>query len=75
MRKQPKDISNWYLVNTKARQEETANQNLSNQGFQTFLPKISYDLKKNVSKPNIEVMFPSYLFVKIDIKNDNVSSI
>ena len=75
MTKQERNIKNWYLVNTKVRQEETANKNLMSQGFKTFLPKISYELKKSDIKTKVEVMFPGYLFVHIDIKKDSISSI
>ena len=40
--------SKWVLVHTKAREEERAQKNLQNQGFETFLPMIAYE---KISQP------------------------
>lgn len=67
--------SNWYLVYTKANQEERARKNLENQDYQTFMPMISY---KNFSKANsflLEPMFPRYLFVSFNPEKNDWTSI
>ena len=63
--KKPKDKSKWVLVYTKPNQENKADINLQNQGFQTFLPKISHTQLDNRSV-KIEVMFPRYIFVLVN---------
>ena len=63
--------SKWFLVFTKAREEKRAKEHLENQGFEVFLPMISFE-KTNPSKSVIlETMFPRYLFIKINIERDN----
>ena len=61
----------WFLVYTKAREEKRAKKNLENQGFKTFLPILSF---VNLNQPNLStigIMFPRYLFIKINIEKDN----
>lgn len=45
----------WYLIQTKPKQEIVAEENISNQGFEVYLPKFKLDGK---SKP----LFPGYIF-------------
>lgn len=59
----------WFLVYTKAREEKRAKKNLENQGFETFLPMISY--KSRSRSVSIETMFPRYLFIKINLEQDS----
>lgn len=58
-------FSHWYLVYTKPRQEETAQLNLAQQGFETYLP-LYKKFKKTEQGPVsvFEPMFPRYLFFK-----------
>ena len=66
-----KQTSKWFLVYTKAKQEQRAKKNLENQGFQIFLPLIAF-AKINQSKSiTLEVMFPRYLFIEINLARDN----
>ena len=66
-----KQTSKWFLVYTKAKEEQRAKKNLENQGFQIFLPMIAF-AKMNQSKSAIvEAMFPRYLFVNINLERDN----
>jgi transcriptional antiterminator RfaH len=61
----------WFLVYTKAREEERAKKNLENQGFETFLPMIAYE---KISQPKsfcLKPMFPRYLFIIINVERDN----
>ena len=66
-----KQTSKWFLVYTKAKEEQRAKKHLENQGFQIFLPMIAF-AKMNQSKSAIvEAMFPRYLFVNINLERDN----
>ena len=63
--------SKWFLVYTKAKEEERAKKNLENQGLETFLPMIA---SKNKSQPQsfaLKPLFPRYLFVAIKLERDN----
>ncbi len=57
-------MKNWYLIQTKPKQETIAVQNLSNQGFNTFYPKAPINNK-------ITPLFPRYLFIELDDKTQN----
>ena len=70
--KLPQDLSlppnhAWYLVHTKARQEDTAITNLQRQNFRCYMPML-YLEKVRRGKPAVvaESMFPSYVFVQLD---------
>ncbi|MDA9031598.1 hypothetical protein N9I31_07190 [Candidatus Pseudothioglobus singularis] len=47
----------WYLLSTKSRSENIANDNLNFQGHETFLPTITPN-KKRIA------LFPGYIFIK-----------
>jgi transcriptional antiterminator RfaH len=47
----------WYLLSTKLRSENTAYDNLNNQGHEIFLPTLAH-----TNKP--KALFPGYIFVK-----------
>ena len=57
-------MKNWYLIKTKLQQEAIATQNLTNQDFDVFFPKV---VIKNKTTP----LFPSYLFIQLDDKIQN----
>ena len=61
----------WLLVFTKPKQEKRAKENLENQGFETFLPMISYDRTNKSKSISLEAVFPRYIFTKINTKLDN----
>ena len=61
-------MKNYYLIQSKPRQEDIATQNLENQGYHVFHPKASI-------KGKIVSLFPRYLFVKLDNKSQNWSPI
>jgi transcriptional antiterminator RfaH len=65
----------WYLVYTKARQENTAKINLENQGFLAYLPRISILDKNQNHIPKVEAMFLRYLFIKFNFQTDDWSKI
>ena len=61
----------WFLLYTRPHQEERAKENLENQGYEVFLPMITY---KKISQPNsisLEPMFPRYMFITINTERDN----
>lgn len=61
-------MSQWYVVKTKPRQENRALLNLRNQNFDVILPLIKTSI-------NCEPLFPSYIFVSFDIKENIWSKI
>ena len=64
----------WVLVYTKSKEEKKANENLLNQGFDTFLPLI-YPSNKNIKKDKLVPVFPRYLFAKINLDQSNWTKI
>ena len=58
--------SKWFLAYTKPNQENKAELNLKNQGFITFLPKISFK-KLNSKLTKLKIMFPRYIFIRVNI--------
>ena len=66
----------WFVVYCKSREESRACQHLQNQGIVSFFPKIKKNKiirgKKSIVE---EALFPSYLFINIDILDANFSSI
>ena len=65
----------WLLVYTKAKEEQRAKKNLENQGFEIFLPMIALAKSKQSEPTILKVMFPRYLFVKINTELDKWASI
>jgi len=55
----------WYVVHTKVRQEQTASDNLTRQGYAVYLPRIKI-LKRSSGRQKLqqEPLFPRYLFVQ-----------
>jgi transcriptional antiterminator RfaH len=75
----PQDLSlppqhAWYLVHTKARQEDTAITNLQRQNFRCYMPMLFME-KVRRGKPVVvaEPMFPSYVFVQLDTSGQGQS--
>ena len=64
----------WLLTYTKAKQEMKALENLEKQGFKSFLPLIPSTNKNDKDHVLIPV-FPRYLFVQINKRLDNWTSI
>ncbi|MDD7804535.1 MAG: transcription termination/antitermination NusG family protein [Endozoicomonas sp. (ex Botrylloides leachii)] len=62
----------WYLIKTKARQEQRACEHLENQGFNAYCPFMA---NKNATP---EPLFPGYLFLYLDLhgikKHHKISS-
>jgi len=61
-------MRNWFLIKTKSRQENVAIKNLENQEYSTYCPTVTID-NKNI------VLFPGYLFIYLDKKQENWSTI
>ena len=61
-------MKNWYLIQTKPKHEEVASSNLANQNFEIYYPKTQINNK-------VIALFPRYLFIQLDDKNQNWSPI
>ena len=60
------DTTDWYLVHTKPRQEETALTNLARQGYPCYLPRLSVQkIRRGKAQVMLEPMFARYLFVQL----------
>lgn len=70
------DLSRWYLVYTKPRQEDLAKLNLDQQGFDTYLP-LYKKFKKTEQGPVsvFEPMFPRYLFFRPGRVGQSISTV
>lgn len=69
-------VRQWYLVYTKPKKEAIAKYNLQRQGFEIFLPLIQQERRRRGRWVKvIEPLFPSYLFIRLKLGHDNLSSI
>lgn len=69
-------MEGWYVVFTKPRQETRAEEHLQRQGFCCFLPRIKQMRKRRGTRyKTIEPLFPRYLFVRLNLIQDDVSPI
>lgn len=60
----------WYVVNTQARRERIAADNLRRQRYNVFLPVLSKTVRHaRVVRSVHEAYFPGYLFVQLDISS------
>jgi transcription elongation factor/antiterminator RfaH len=68
------DTTAWYLVYTKAQQEDIALLNLECQGYTCYLPKLRIErIRRRKAEVVIEPMFPRYLFVRLDLSGQGKS--
>jgi transcriptional antiterminator RfaH len=66
----------WYVVATKARDEEIAKVNLERQGYLVFLPTISLKKRRRGHwTPVTESLFPGYLFISLVFGDDDPTPI
>ncbi|PRH89251.1 transcriptional activator RfaH [Labrys okinawensis] len=66
----------WYVVQTRARSEETARFNLEAQGFEVFLPRtLRTVLHARRRRTAMNALFPGYLFVRLDLERERWRSI
>jgi transcriptional antiterminator RfaH len=64
--------SSWYVIQSKPRQEHKAYQELSNQGYEAFLPMMPVERIVQGQRVNKEeVLFSRYLFVRLSKQVDN----
>jgi transcriptional antiterminator RfaH len=69
-------MSKWYVVLTKPKQEDRAEEHLRAQGGEVFLPRIQLEkMRKGKRVELIEPLFPGYLFVNVEGCEQLVSSI
>jgi len=62
----------WYVIQTKPRQEFRAEENLKNQGYEIFLPTSTVEkLLKSQIKIQKEPLFSRYLFIRLDQISSN----
>jgi len=67
---------NWYVVATKTREEEKARVNLERQGYSVFLPKVSLKKRRKGHWQVVtESLFPGYLFVALELGEDDPAPI
>lgn len=60
------DDYNWYVLQTKPRNERRAERELSNQGYVSYLPEIQQRrFSKGRERTVNEALFPRYLFVRL----------
>ena len=58
-------MTNWYTVFCKPRGEQTAEANLTNQGYTVYLPRLLVQLRRaGKCVDRIDPLFPRYLFLK-----------
>lgn len=69
-------MQQWYAVQTKPRQERVAEENLLRQGYACYCPMITLERRQRKRWTTVtEPLFPRYLFISLDIGNDNFSPI
>jgi transcriptional antiterminator RfaH len=69
-------MEHWYCIHTKPRQESVAEENLANQGFHIYLPRVRLGLRRRGRwQTLIEPLFPRYLFVCLDVALESIAPI
>jgi len=69
-------MSHWYAVQTKSRQEQVALEHLKRQAFVTYLPLIKAARhRRGRWQGTVEPLFPGYLFVELDFGAQNTAPI
>ena len=57
----------WFVVSTKVRREQYAQEQLERRGVRSFLPHILEPARRHV-KATVAPLFPGYLFVHLDLE-------
>ncbi len=66
----------WYAVHSQPRKEAVALENLERQGFSSWLPRVARSVRKNGRwATKVEPLFARYLFVNLDVSQQDVSPI
>ena len=69
-------MQQWYVVQTKPRKESVAVDNLERQGYTAYCPKMEQTKHRRQRwEKVIEPLFPRYLFVQLDIGEDDFGPI
>ncbi len=69
-------MKQWYAVQCKPKQDERAETELLNQGFEVFRPRLRYRRRiRQRYRVVVESMFPRYLFVHLDDHEEDWSPI
>lgn len=72
----PGENDRWYAVYTLPNREQCARVNLENQGFKTFLPLFSKNIRHaRQSRTILAPLFPRYLFMTLDLQRDGWRSV
>lgn len=61
----------WYVVQTKPLAEDIVRQHFTNAQFETFLPKIQ-QMVRGRQYARVKSLFPSYIFVHLDLNDANL---
>lgn len=62
----------WYVIQCKPRQDARARENLERQGFSCYLPTRKVEKLQHGRKLTVEEsLFPGYLFINLDVLNNN----
>lgn len=69
-------MTQWYVLQCKARQEDRAKLNVENQGYVTCLPQMKLTKRLRGKRQTvIEAVFPGYLFVQLDQEHANFNAL
>lgn len=64
----------WYVAQTRPRQEAVAELNLQRQGFSCYLPRLTRRKRlRGHWQDVIEVLFPGYIFVCLDLEQGHIA--
>lgn len=67
---------NWYVLTSKPRQDAYAEEQLNNQGYNTYRPIAVREQRRRGKLFKVtESLFPRYLFIELDVERDNWSPI
>ena len=70
------DKMNWFLLQTKSRQEQRAAENLDRQSVTSFCPMIMVEkISRSRRVESLEVLFPGYLFVQLGETSASATSV
>ncbi len=62
----------WYLIQSRPRQADRAQENLSRQGYTTFQPRFQVPRIRRGRRMQVETeLFPNYLFIRLNRWSDN----
>ncbi len=69
-------MESWYLLYCKSKQEQRAEINLQNQGFEVFFPEYQIErIVKGRRTIRITPLFPNYIFIKLCKESCNFSAV